>query len=164
MLRVPIRQCSPLTHQWVGVTLRGHTAAQWRMTRESLQRQWIYHQVRFDHYCQLFMPLLPIEAVEICLSASKYIIPYFPDYFVRVLLTGTIRGWEQTRGGNRLTLQEVLPTCSFIWGPLSHSVYLSRCWHHSHDKCSQALFLRFCILQTIKNWMVGRVIDVWIGK
>ena len=65
---------------------------------------------------------------------------------------------------HRLTLQEVLPTCSFIWGPLSHSVYLSRCWHHSHDKCSQALFLRFCILQTIKNWMVGRVIDVWIGK
>ena len=44
---VPTRQCSPLTHQWVGVTLWGHTTAQWRMTEESLQRQWLY-QVRLE--------------------------------------------------------------------------------------------------------------------
>ena len=46
-LKVPTRQCSPLTHQWVGVTLWGHTAAQWRMPEESLQRLWLY-QVRVE--------------------------------------------------------------------------------------------------------------------
>ena len=45
---VPTRQCSPLTHQWVGVTLWGHTTAQWRMTEESLQAQWLY-QVRLEN-------------------------------------------------------------------------------------------------------------------
>ena len=29
-------------------------------------------------------------------------------------------------------------------------------WHHSRDKWYQAFPLRFCILQAIKNWTVGR--------
>ena len=40
---VPTRQCSPLTHQWI--TWWGRTPAQWRISGESLQRQWLY-QVR----------------------------------------------------------------------------------------------------------------------
>ena len=50
---------------------------------------------------------------------------------------------------------------SFIMGPLPSSVYLSRHWHHSHDKIEpgkmdQASPLHFCILQAFKNWVVGR--------
>ena len=48
-------------------------------------------------------------------------------------------------------------TCSFGWVPLS--LYLGR--HHSHDKCSQAFPLHFCILKAIENWMVGMA---WEGK
>ena len=33
---------------------------------------------------------------------------------------------------------------------------LGRHWHHSHDKMDQAFPLCFCILQAIKNWMMGR--------
>ena len=35
-------------------------------------------------------------------------------------------------------------------------VCLHRHWHHSCDKWYQAFPLRFCILQAIKNWTVGR--------
>jgi len=44
----------------------------------------------------------------------------------------------------------------FDQGPLPLSVYLGRHWRHSCDKWYQAFPLRFCILQAIKNWMVGR--------
>ena len=46
--------------------------------------------------------------------------------------------------------------CSFDQWPLPPSVYLGRHWHHSCDKWYQAFPLHFCILQPIKNWMVGR--------
>ena len=45
---------------------------------------------------------------------------------------------------------------SFDRGPLPPSVYLGRHWRHSRDKWYQAFPLRFCILQAIKNWTVGR--------
>ena len=58
----------------------------------------------------------------------------------------------------------IVPFWPFVWTWVcsvppetpSPSVYLGRHWHHSHDKCSQAFSLCFCILQAIKNWMVGR--------
>ena len=46
---------------------------------------------------------------------------------------------------------------SSFFGPLPSSVYLyqqTKC--HSHDKMDQAFHLRFCTLQAIKNWTVGR--------
>ena len=45
---------------------------------------------------------------------------------------------------------------SFDQWPLPTSVYLGRHWCHSRDKWYQAFPLRFCILQAIKNWTVGR--------
>ena len=51
LLMVPTRQCSPSTHQWV--ILWGHTTAQWRMSGERLQRQWLY-QVRLKFVWRLF--------------------------------------------------------------------------------------------------------------
>ena len=42
--------------------------------------------------------------------------------------------------------------CSFDGG----SLHLDRHWRHSRDKWYQAFPLRFCILQAIKNWTVGR--------
>ena len=41
-------------------------------------------------------------------------------------------------------------------GPLPPSVYLGRHWCHSHDTMNQAFPLCFCMLQVIKNWVVGR--------
>ena len=45
---------------------------------------------------------------------------------------------------------------SFDRGPLPPSVYLGWHWCHSHDTWYQTFPLHFCILQVIKNWMVGR--------
>ena len=45
---------------------------------------------------------------------------------------------------------------SFNQRPLPPFVYLGKHWRHSRDKLDQASPLRFCILQVIKNWMVGR--------
>ena len=69
---VRTRQCSPLTHQWVRVTLWGDTTAQWRMSGESLQRQWIYHQVRLDlmyihSHCSVFILYIQLHTVVICI-------------------------------------------------------------------------------------------------
>ena len=44
----------------------------------------------------------------------------------------------------------------FNWRPLPTSVYLGKHQCHSHDKMGQGFPLRFCILQVIKNWTVGR--------
>ena len=40
--QVPTRQYSPLASQWIRVTSRGYTAAQWRMPGEDHQEQWLY--------------------------------------------------------------------------------------------------------------------------
>ena len=40
----------------------------------------------------------------------------------------------------------------FDWQPLSSS---GRHWRHLRDKMDQAVPRHFCILQAIKNWMVG---------
>ena len=46
--------------------------------------------------------------------------------------------------------------CSFDRGLLHPSVDLGRHQRHSRDKMDQAFPLRFCILQAIKNWTLGR--------
>ena len=40
--------------------------------------------------------------------------------------------------------------------PSSVYLHVGRHWRHSCDKMDQAFPLRFCILQAIKNWTVGR--------
>ena len=43
-----------------------------------------------------------------------------------------------------------------ILTPFCLYTYIGKHWHHSRDKTYQAFPLRFCILQAIKNWTVGR--------
>ena len=52
------------------MTLWGHTTAHWRMSGEDLHRQRLY-QVRLEHYCSVFIPLLHISFFMVGTSPTE---------------------------------------------------------------------------------------------
>ena len=86
---VPTRKCSPSTHQSVGMTLWGHTTAQWRISGKGLQRQWLY-QVRLEHYSSVLMSLLHVEVhTQLCcrIFCSMICIP-------KLSMTNPLCSWQ----------------------------------------------------------------------
>ena len=72
-----------------------------------------------------------------------------------IFFFGLLMFWTPNTRINTARKKSLKQSLSFE-GPSPLSVYLGRHWCHACDKCSQVFCLHFCILQTIKNWTVGR--------
>ena len=97
-----------------------------------------------------------------CVSVNIHFVITSPEHFVHAFFVSN-QEWYVFHFTNVLNSStwgrnyKIRPQArSYNEGPLPSSVYLGRHWHHSCDKTYQAFPFRFCILQAIENWMVGR--------